>query len=76
MITIELEQIERQILAADRRRNIALRELNNHQQQIENAAEVHDFLRDKFTNHALYLWIQQETAAMYYQMYEMALAFR
>ncbi|PFJ40214.1 insecticidal toxin complex protein [Priestia megaterium] len=73
VITIELEKIERQILAADRRRSIALRELNNHQQQIENATEVHDFLREKFTNHALYLWIQQETAAIYYQMYEMAL---
>jgi Tc toxin complex TcA C-terminal TcB-binding domain len=73
VITIELEQIERQILAAERRRDIALRELNNHQQQIENTAEVHDFLRDKFTNHALYLWMQQETAAMHYQMYELAL---
>ncbi|MFE6707752.1 neuraminidase-like domain-containing protein [Bacillus thuringiensis] len=72
-LTIELEQIERQILAADRRRSIAMRELNNHEQQIESSAEVHDFLRDKFTNHALYLWIQQETAAMYYQMYELAL---
>lgn len=71
--TIEIEQIERQILAAERRRDIALRELNNQQQQIENAAEVHDFLRDKFTNHALYLWMQQETAAMHYQMYELAL---
>jgi hypothetical protein len=64
-IAIELEQIERQILAAERRRDIALRELNNHQQQIENTAEVHDFLHDKFTNHALYLWMQQETAAMH-----------
>jgi hypothetical protein len=73
VLTIEIEQIERQILAAERRRDIALRELNNHQRQIENAAEVHDFLRDKFTNHALYLWMQQETAAIYYQMYEMAL---
>jgi len=73
VLTIEIEQIERQILAAERRRDISLRELNNHQQQIENAAEVHDFLRDKFTNHALYLWMQQETAAIYYQMYEMAL---
>jgi Tc toxin complex TcA C-terminal TcB-binding domain len=73
VLTIEIEQIERQILVAERRRDIALRELNNHQQQIENAAEVHDFLRDKFTNHALYLWMQQETAAIYYQMYEMAL---
>lgn len=73
VLTIEIEQIERQILAAERRRDIALRELNNHRQQIENAAEVHDFLRDKFTNHALYLWMQQETAALYYQMYELAL---
>ncbi|MDH3602837.1 MAG: insecticidal toxin complex protein, partial [Candidatus Tectomicrobia bacterium] len=73
VLTVEIEQIERQILAAERRRDIALRELNNHQQQINNAAEVHDFLRDKFTNHALYLWMQQETAAIYYQMYEMAL---
>jgi hypothetical protein len=72
-LDIEIEQIERQILAADRRRDIALRELNSHQQQIENAAEVHDFLRDKFTKHTLYLWLQQETAAIYYQMYEMAL---
>jgi Tc toxin complex TcA C-terminal TcB-binding domain len=71
--TIEIEQIERQILAAERRRDIALHELNNHQQQIENIAEVHDFLRDKFTNHSLYLWMQQETAAMHYQMYELAL---
>jgi hypothetical protein len=73
VLPIEIEKIEREILAADRRRDNALRELNNHQQQIENAAEVHDFLRDKFTNHGLYLWLQQETAAIYYQMYEMAL---
>jgi hypothetical protein len=73
VLTIEIEQIERQILAAERRRDAALRELNSHQQQIENAAEVHDFLRDKFTNHALYLWMQQETAAIHYQMYELAL---
>jgi hypothetical protein len=70
---IEIEQIERQILAAERRRDMALWELNNHRRQMENAAEIHDFLRDKFTNHALYLWMQQETAAMYYQMYEIAL---
>lgn len=73
VLDIEIQQIERQIDAAERRRDIALRELNNHKQQIENAGEVHDFLRDKFTNHALYLWMQQETAAIYYQMYEMAL---
>lgn len=72
-IDIEIQQIERQILAAERRRTVALSELNNQQQQAENAAEVHEFLRDKFTNHALYLFLQQETAALYYQMYDLAL---
>ncbi len=73
VLGIEIEQIERQILAAERRRDIALRELNNHQLQLEQAAEVHDFLRDKFTNNALYLYLQQETAALHYQMFELAL---
>lgn len=73
VLTIEIEQIERQILAAERRRDIALRELNNYQRQMEHAAEVHDFLRDKFTNHALYLWLQRETAALHNQMYVLAL---
>jgi hypothetical protein len=73
VIGIEIEQIERQILGAERRRDVALRELNNHQRQIENSIEVQDFLRDKFTNHELYLFLQQETAALYRQAYELAL---
>lgn len=73
VLSIEIEQIERQILAAERRRDIALRELNNHQRQLEQSAEVQDFLRDKFTAHELYLFLQKETAALHYQMYELAL---
>ncbi|WP_428265993.1 neuraminidase-like domain-containing protein [Haliangium sp.] len=73
VLDIEIEQIERQILAAERRRDIALRELNNHQRQIDNSIEVQDFLRDKFTNQALYVWLQKETAALHNQMYELAL---
>lgn len=73
VLTVEIEQIERQILAAERRRDITLRELNNHQRQIEHASEILDFLRDKFTNHELYLWMQRETAALHYRMYELAL---
>ena len=73
VLDIEIEQIERQILAAERRRDMSLRELNNHQRQIEQSAEVHDFLRDKFTSHDLYLHLQQETAALHQQTYELAL---
>lgn len=73
LVTVELQQIERQILASERRRDVALRELNNHVQQIENSKEVFDFMRDKFSNHELYLWMQKETAALHNQMYELAL---
>ena len=61
-LPIEIQQIELQILGAHRRRDQALQELNNQQRQIEHATEVQDFLRDKFTSHELYLWLQQETA--------------
>lgn len=73
VLDIEIQQIERQILAAERRRDVSLRELNNHQRQIEQSDEVYSFLRDKFTSHELYLFLQQETAALHQQMYELAL---
>lgn len=72
VLDIEIQQIERQILAAQRRRDSALRQLNNLVQQKQQAAEVQEFLRDKFTNHALYLFLQQETAALHRQMYDIA----
>jgi erythromycin esterase-like protein len=57
VITLEIQQIKRQILAAERRRDIALRELNTHKRQMEHSAEVQDFLRDKFTKQELYLFL-------------------
>lgn len=73
IIPIEIEQIERQILGAERRRDAALQELNNNQVQIEQATQVQDFLRDKFSNHTLYLWHQKETAALHEKMYHMGI---
>jgi hypothetical protein len=71
--TLEIEQIERQILAAERRRDAALRDLNTSQRQAEHSAEVQDFLRGKFTNGELYTYLQSETAALHREMYELAL---
>jgi hypothetical protein len=73
VLTIEIQQIERQILAAQRRRGKALKDLDTHQRQIEHAAEVQNFLRDKFTAPQLYLYLQKETAALHRRMYELAL---
>ncbi|KAI4159142.1 MAG: hypothetical protein LQ342_006846 [Letrouitia transgressa] len=70
---IEIEQIKRQQLAAARRRHVALTELNNHQRQLEHSQEVDDFLRDRFTKHELYNFLQQETSVLYKQAFRLAL---
>jgi hypothetical protein len=72
-LLIELQQMERQILAAERRRGQQLHNLNSYQRQIEHSAEVQDFLRDKFTAPHLYLFLQKEAAGLYRRMYELAL---
>ncbi|MBK7806955.1 MAG: hypothetical protein IPJ51_11700 [Saprospiraceae bacterium] len=73
LIAIEIEQIIRQIRSAERRRDVAHRELNNHALQMTHAQQTHDYLRDKFSNAELYQWLKKETSALYYQMYECTL---
>jgi hypothetical protein len=73
ILTIEVEQIELQILGAQRRRDQALRELNVQRRQMEQSVEVLNFLRDKFTAHDLYLYLQKDTSDLYFQIYELAL---
>jgi len=74
ILDIQIEQVELQILGAERRRGDSLRQLNNQQRQIEQSNEVMNFLRDKFTNHAVYLFLQKNTADLHYRMYELALS--
>ena len=74
ILDIQIEQVELQILGAERRRGDSLRQLNNQQRQIEQSTEVMNFLRDKFTNHAVYLFLQKNTADLHYRMYELALS--
>jgi len=72
ILIIEIQQIERQILGAQRRRDQALQDLNVHQRQIEHSVEVLNFLRDKFTAHDLYLFLQKETMDLHRKMYDLA----
>jgi hypothetical protein len=74
VLAIEIQQIERQILGAQRRRDQTLNDLNIQQRQLEHSTEVQNFLRDKFTAHDLYLYLQKETAALHCKTYELALA--
>ena len=48
-------------------------ELNSHRRQMEQASETENFLRDKFTSFDLYLYLQRETSALYFQTYDLAL---
>jgi hypothetical protein len=73
VLAIEIQQVERQILGAQRRRDQMLHDINVHRRQMEHAAEVDAFLHGKFTNHDLYLFLQRELGALYYQTYELAL---
>ena len=52
----ELDQLDRQLAAAELRIAIAEKELENHVLQIENAKATDDFMRSKYTNGALYQW--------------------
>lgn len=72
VLDLEIEQIELQILAAERKRNAALEELEIQQRQLEQSREVLELLRDQFTNHDLYLFLQKETAELHRQMYRLA----
>ena len=72
-VKIEIEQIKRLIRAAERRRDIALRELNNHQQQMVNSRNLVHFSQNKFSNHDLFTWLCNETSALYRQLYNLAI---
>jgi peptidoglycan hydrolase-like protein with peptidoglycan-binding domain len=68
----ELAQIDKQILAARIREKIADRDLVNHEQQTENARQVEEFLRNKYTQEELYGWTIGEISTIYFQCYQLA----
>lgn len=68
----ELEQIDKQKLAADIRIDIANQEIVNHDRQIEDARAIEAFYRDKYTSRELYDWMTSELSALYFQSYQIA----
>src|SRR5262249_46572815 len=58
----EIQQVRRQIAAASLRREIAAKELDNHDKQASNAQEIDRFMRDKYTNLQLYQWMVQQVS--------------
>jgi|GEM_PF-1136623 len=68
----EIMQVDKQLAAADIHIIITEQELKNHEQQIENAQAIEDFLRDKYTNEELYSWMQGRISTLYFQCYQLA----
>lgn len=75
----EINQIFKQLRAAQIREAVAEMELKSHRQQIEHARDVEHFLnsqgteRDgKKTNQALYTWMKRETKALHGQFFQFA----
>ncbi|MEQ1742475.1 MAG: neuraminidase-like domain-containing protein [Candidatus Nitrotoga sp.] len=68
----ELDQIDKQIVAAEIRQAITAKELDNHEQQIANSVAVEEFLRGKYTNEDLYGWMTTQVSKVYFQAYKLA----
>ena len=69
----EIEQIDRQISAAEIRIAISQREIDAQDKQIEQAEEMREFLVErKFTQEELYFWMQNELATLHLQCYQIA----
>jgi hypothetical protein len=68
----ELQQVDQQIAAAEIRIAVARQELDNLATQTENAVEVDEFMRSKFTNRELYRWMSTQLSSLYFNTYRLA----
>ena len=70
--TKNLEQIDVQMLGAQIRLDIANKDKDNQQLQIDNAKEADDFMHSKFTNEELYAYMIGKISTTYFQSYQLA----
>lgn len=68
----EIKNIDKQMLTQQIRINIAQQEITNQQKLIDNAQEVEEFLRNKYTNQDLYSWMDSQIKTLYHQAYNLA----
>ena len=68
----EIVAIDKQIVAAMIKVQVAEKELARHQKSIENAQEVETFIKDKFTNKELYQWMKEQLYSVYKRSFDLA----
>ncbi|HLP37239.1 neuraminidase-like domain-containing protein [Lacibacter sp.] len=72
LATKELASIDKQIAAAEIKKEIAENELKNHELQIDNSKKTDEFMRTKFSNIELYDWMIGQISAVYFKSYQLA----
>jgi hypothetical protein len=68
----ELDRIDAETAAAAVRKDLTQMELANHSISVQEAADVDDFLHQKFTNEDLYDWMVGQISTVYFQAYQLA----
>ncbi|EGV29591.1 Peptidoglycan-binding domain 1 protein [Thiorhodococcus drewsii AZ1] len=70
---LELNALTQQKTVADIRIALAEKDLETHDQQIDNSRELYDFAKDRFTNLGLYSYLSTTLSRLYREAYDMAL---
>jgi|GEM_PF-475368 len=68
----ECMQIDKQITSQQIRISISNQEINNQQKMIDHAAEMEAFIKNKYTNEELYIWMKGQLKTVYRQVYDLA----
>lgn len=68
----EIEQINIQITSAEIRKQIAEKDLRDHNKRIEQSKTELEFMNNKFSNAALYNWMLTQVTNTYFQAYQLA----
>jgi hypothetical protein len=69
---LELIQLNQQLLAAEIRKQISEKELENLEVQIEQLKSTDEYYRTKYTNQQLYNWMISQVSSLYFQAYKLA----
>lgn len=69
---LEQKHVEQQMVAAEIRKSIVSKELENHHLQIEQSRGIEEFLRTRYTNEQLYNWLVGQISTLYFQSYKLA----
>jgi hypothetical protein len=70
----EVANIDKQILTAKIRMSIAQKEIDMQQKTVEQASEVLDFMRTKYTQKELYTWMEGATKELFHDAYSQAVS--